>query len=168
MTMPPTLFMLCGLPGSGKTTLARRLERDGARSFILDELTTRHGETTDDDLTERIAEATWIDIAKTLQSGRDCVLDWGFDSREERERTRARALALGAAIRLIFLDVPKAELSRRLALRPWPPVTEAELELWSTQFEAPASDEAFERLADAPNPHQGLTAANETHKNSIT
>src|SRR5579871_3596329 len=122
--MAPTLFMLCGLPGAGKTTLAKRFERAGARCFILDELIASVGrEATEDELSEQIAEATWQHIADALDAGRDVVLDWGFDSRWERDQTRARATALGANVRLIFFDVPKSELSRRLASRAWPRVT---------------------------------------------
>jgi hypothetical protein len=55
----PTLFMLCGLPASGKTTPARRLQGAGARCFILDEMVVASAgdDTTDDDLSERVAEA---------------------------------------------------------------------------------------------------------------
>jgi predicted kinase len=142
-----TLFMLCGLPGAGKTTLAKRLERAGARCFVLDELVAAaSGEKSEDDLSQQVAERAWEGIGEALRAGRDVVLDWGFDSRQERDETRARASALGAGVRLIFLDLPKSELSRRLASRPWPRVTDAELDLWSAQFEAPAADEVFERM----------------------
>jgi broad-specificity NMP kinase len=52
-----TLFMLCGLPGSGKTSLARRLEAHGALALSLDDWMVARG--TDDELSEEIAQEQW-------------------------------------------------------------------------------------------------------------
>src|SRR6266516_452556 len=49
-----TLFMLCGLPGSGKTSLARRLEAHGALALSLDDWMVARG--TDDELSEESAQ----------------------------------------------------------------------------------------------------------------
>ncbi len=35
--MKPSVFLLCGLPGSGKTTYAKKLEQSGAIRYTLDE-----------------------------------------------------------------------------------------------------------------------------------
>ncbi len=35
--MKPTLYLLCGLPASGKTTWAKQMERSGALRLSLDE-----------------------------------------------------------------------------------------------------------------------------------
>jgi hypothetical protein len=42
--MPPVVYLLCGLTGSGKTTYARRLEAGGAvRLSVDEEVYARHG-----------------------------------------------------------------------------------------------------------------------------
>jgi dephospho-CoA kinase len=42
--MPPVVYLLCGLTGSGKTTYAKRLETRGAvRLSVDEEVFVRHG-----------------------------------------------------------------------------------------------------------------------------
>ncbi len=141
-----TLFMLCGLPGSGKTSLAKRLEAHGALALSLDDWIVARG--TDDELSEEVAQEQWQIAAEALKAGRDVVLDWGFDSRQERGDIRARAAAIGASARLVFLDLPKPELYRRLAMREWPSVSAEDLDRWSREFEVPGADENPERVMD--------------------
>jgi predicted kinase len=141
-----TVFMLCGLPGTGKTSLAKRLEAHGALALSLDDWMVARG--IDDELSEEIAHEQWQAAAAALQAGRDVVLDWGFDSRQERDDIRARAASIGASTRLVFLDVPKPELYRRLAMREWPNVSAEDLDRWSREFEVPGADENPERVVD--------------------
>jgi predicted kinase len=145
----PTLFLLCGLPGSGKTTLAKQLEREQpALRLTPDEWMGPLFGTSHDEPKRAIVEALQWEVAeKALALGISVVLDWGFWSRTERDDFRSRAAALGADAGVRFLDVPRNELSRRLevrnaALLPGTfRVTDAEIDLYITTFEPPTSDE---------------------------
>ena len=151
-----TLHLTCGLPGAGKTTLAREIEQRGALRLTSDEWIIRlHG---DDPATARNeairngVEAALLDLAvRVLSLGVDVVLDFGVWSRSEREEFRARAAALGARSELHFLDIPLDELIARVAARntDLPPGTfaidEAEMRLWATWFERPDADELLPR-----------------------
>ena len=149
-----TLFLMCGLPGSGKTTLAKRIERErGALRLTPDEWITRlYGQHLTppalDWCRDPVEALQWELAERALRLGVNVVLDFGFWSRAEREEFRARAAALGARSEVHFLDVPRAELSARLAERagadPPPgtfPVTESQLDAWSKVFEPPTADE---------------------------
>jgi len=118
-----TLHLVVGLPCSGKTTLARRLELERSalrltpdewqlRLFGQDaeepEHNARHG---------RIEALLWDLASRALELGTNVILDFGFWAREEREDLRARAKQLGASSEVHFLDVPEEELLRRLAVR---------------------------------------------------
>jgi len=148
-----TLFLMCGLPGSGKTTLARQLERDrDALRLTPDEWIERLSGT---DLTlptldwwrDPVETVQWMVAERALSLGVNVILDFGFWTRSEREEFRSRATALGARTEVLFLDVPRPVLSARLAARnaDLPPytfhVTEAQLDLWWSLFEPPTPDE---------------------------
>jgi predicted kinase len=145
----PVLHLICGLPGSGKTTLARQLERDlSALRLAPDEWMGRIvGDGYDESKRAAVEAVQWEIAARALTLGIDVILENGFWSRAERNDFRSRAAVLGAVTRLHFLDVPRDELSRRLALRnaALPAdtfrVTDAQLDLWSRQFEPPGADE---------------------------
>jgi len=146
----PTLHLVCGLPGSGKSTLARRLERElPALRLTPDEWMARivGGDGHDEAKRAAVEAVQWDVAARALTLGLDVILENGFWTRGERDDLRERAAALGAAVRLYYLDVPRDELVRRLEVRnaALPPdtfhVTVEELDLWSMWFEPPTADE---------------------------
>jgi predicted kinase len=145
----PVLHLICGLPGSGKTTLAKQLELDlPALRLAPDEWMARIvGDGYDDAKRAAVEAVQWEIAARALRLGIDVILENGFWSRSERDDFRARAAAVGADTSLHFLDVPRDELLRRLALRnaalPGDTfrVNQAQLDLWLTWFEPPTPDE---------------------------
>jgi predicted kinase len=145
----PTLHLTCGLPGSGKTTLARRLavERDAQR-FTKDEwVLALGGDLFDEQLRVRM-EAQLIQLTfELLSAGRSCILDFGLWSREERDALRLRARAQRVRVELHVMDVELDELVRRAATRyADAPHTTAEisaeqLAIWASSFETPSDAE---------------------------
>ena len=150
---PPTLFLMVGLPGSGKTTLARQLEVEHkALRLTPDEwIPILYGDDLDQEMLDGVRDPVenmqWQVAARALQLGVNVILDFGFWGRGERDDYRTRAAALGAQCKICFLDVSHEELSARLAARNanLPPgtfhVTQAQLDLWSEWFERPSADE---------------------------
>ena len=119
----PVLHLICGLPGSGKTTFAKELEhRLPALRLAPDEWMARIVGDGFDEAKRAAVEAVQWEIA-------------------------ARAAALGADTKLHFLDVSRDELLRRLerrnAILPPDtfPVTAAQIDRWWSWFEPPGLDE---------------------------
>lgn len=144
-----TLFLMCGLPGSGKTALAKQIEHAhrAVRLTPDDWLAALSLDPRDEVQRAAVESLQWRIAERVLGLGGDVVLDFGCWSRGERDRFRARAAAPGARTELRFLDVPREELVRRLterdAMRPpgSVPVTEAELDEYIGMFEPPGPDE---------------------------
>ena len=148
-----TLFLLCGLPGVGKTTLAKQLEQTPQTLRLTpDEWIHRLlKDVTDkaelDRLRIPIEAVQWNLAVKLLSLGINVILDWGFWSRHQRTEYRLQAEALGARVEFHFFDVGRDQLWERLSKRnaELPPetftVTEAELDRWMPWYEPPSADE---------------------------
>lgn len=152
-----TLHLMVGLPCSGKTTLARTLERElGALRLTPDEwqipLFGQDAEDPEHDARHSLIEALlWNIAARALELGTNVILDYGFWAREEREDYRLRAQRLGAGSEVHYMDVPADELLRRLAQRNAEPseqcfvIAEDAMKSWIGFFQMPAADELVRR-----------------------
>jgi predicted kinase len=148
---------MVGLPFSGKTTLARILEREcSALRLTPDEWHVRlfgqDAREPEHDARHNLIEAMlWNIASRALELGINVILDFGFWAREEREDFWSRAKKLGACSEVHFLDESEEELLRRLEIRNSQPSQEyfdisAEMiKPWIVFFQRPTADELVRR-----------------------
>lgn len=139
------LIILCGLPGSGKTTLGKALEsRLGAIRFAPDEwMAALAIDIYDEEKRAKVEALQWKLSKELLALGLTVIIEWGTWGRSERDALRLGARALGAAVELHFLSAPVDVLFDRIRRRGMetPPIKREELAGWSEQFEAPTPEE---------------------------
>lgn len=118
-----TLYLMVGLPCSGKTTRAKQLENEvSALRLTPDEwhVNLFGHDVLDPDHDKRhgiIESMLWQVSARALSLGTNVILDFGFWAKEERNDFRSRARELGARSEVIFMDVGEEELMKRVRTR---------------------------------------------------
>jgi predicted kinase len=148
----PRLIIVCGLPGSGKTTHAKWLAgKLGAVRFCPDEWMDALGiDLWDEEKRARIEALQWNFAQELLASGLTVIIEWGTWARAERDALRLGARRLGAAVELHALAEPVDVLLKRIEWRGLenPPIDRDALERWSEAFEVPTQEELA--LFDSP------------------
>jgi predicted kinase len=139
------LIIVCGLPGSGKTTHAKQVEQKlRAVRFCPDEWMDALGiGLWDGDVRDRIEKLQWNLAQEILALGHNVVIEWGTWGRSERDALRTGARALGAAVELHFLDAPVEVLFDRIRRRNQesPQIVLEDVVKWAEIFERPSAEE---------------------------
>ena len=168
MTEKPTLYLMVGLPGSGKTTRAKELEQEvHAVRFTPDEWhiflfgddfgdNSPAARALHDRRHDRVEQLMWTVGQDLLRKGVSVILDFGFWAKEQREEKRREARALGANFAIEYLDTPLPELKRRVAQRnqanpgdAFATITDADLEEWYALFQPPTPEEFTSQVAQS-------------------
>jgi predicted kinase len=141
------LIVVCGLPGSGKTTHAKALEtRLRAVRFSPDEWLDALSINLHREETRGKIEALQWELAQRLLAlGIGAIIEWGTWARSERDNLRDGARTLGAAVELHYLAAPIDVLFDRLLRRGRenPPIEKDVLLRWSEVFQVPTPEETI-------------------------
>ena len=166
------LHLICGLPGSGKTTLAKELEAArGAVRFCPDEWIKEiwppeTAETEGNARRDQVEQLQWRIGRRFLREGADIVIEWGTWGRDERLKLRDGAWAVGARVRFYLLDAPHETLKERILRRNKAPgrheflmpaaSLDADLRRYRRQMQFPQEDElrSYDEVADPLDPHR--------------
>lgn len=152
-----TAHLLCGLPGSGKTTFAIELEdshkavrysHDEWLAHLFGRCPPKHDFEV---LHSKVADLIWRNASRNLELSNDVILDYGFWRQKDRDAIREAVDDLGARSKLYYLDAPIEVMRTRVLSR----TNEDENSLWIdeeafsnfvTQFEPPDESENFEHV----------------------
>lgn len=121
----PTVYLLAGLPGSGKTTYAKALESEGVVRLAVDqEIQARHGSLGVDypqDLHVEYVAEVLVDLNQRLidlvDAGHDVVLDHGLALPEQQDFYKSLVEEHDGQWCLIHFNVDHTELIHRLHRR---------------------------------------------------
>lgn len=142
------LIIVCGLPGSGKTTHARQLQTtQRAIRFCPDEwLDALSVDVWDERMRAKIEALQWQLGQQLLALGLNVIIEWGTWGRSERDALRLRARELGAAVELHYLSAPVDVLFHRLQRRGLedPPIKREQLLQWAEAFQIPTAEEVVQ------------------------
>jgi len=141
----PKLIIVCGLPGSGKTTHAKALEEKlKAVRFSPDEwMNALLIDLYDETRREKIENFQWALGQKLLRLGLTIIIEWGTWGRSERDVLRSGAQALGATVELHYLSAPMDVLLDRIQRRgtETPSIERDAVLQWSEMFQVPTDEE---------------------------
>ncbi|MGC5616817.1 AAA family ATPase [Georgenia sp. Z1491] len=116
----PRVVLMCGPAGSGKSTVARGLERDGMVRLSIDAEAWARGERSmplDPRVLGEIESALQVRLLDLVRAGRDVVVDLSFWSRAMRETYRALLSGTGVVPETIYLATPRDVCLARLRAR---------------------------------------------------
>ena len=114
---------MLGLPGSGKTTFSKELQKDlNILRLSLDEEYSKLGgdlasSKWNTDIETEANETIRHQMKEIIQRGDSVILDFCPWKKEDRHKYREYIKSIGAVDYVYYLDVPREELKRRLEVR---------------------------------------------------
>ncbi len=147
------LFIMCGLPCSGKTTFANKLAKErNATIFSLDKLVLSLFPKEDNFQThhkyvQRIQQVFFPLAKDLLDKGNKVVMDFPGHTQSERNKLRQIGLSVGVETNLYYLRVRPKTIAARVQKRNVDPVGgEYQIPDWlfkliTNKFEEPSSNE---------------------------
>jgi predicted kinase len=156
----PTVHLICGSTGAGKTTYSAALtQRVKGIRFSIDEwignlfLVDRPEPATLEWALARIDRCerqVWTLADQLIARSIDLVFDWGLSTFEQRDRFRARVAQTSATSKLHYLDVSRETRRARVLKRSEAApethlfeMTEAMFDAMEGLFEPPSDDELY-------------------------
>jgi predicted kinase len=152
----PIAYVICGFIGAGKTTFARKLEKETkAIRITKDEWIIKifgNKIASDKNFEEYDKNVTGLarDIAfKILESGGDVIIDEGFWAKSERDDLRRKILNVGAKPIIYYVECPLAKMRERVVSRSKNPpsdsfeINEEMFNSYLKYWQPPEEDEEF-------------------------
>ncbi|HSX08633.1 MAG TPA: ATP-binding protein [Candidatus Saccharimonadales bacterium] len=159
----PTAHLIIGFIGSGKTTFARKLEKEmGVVRFTKDEWMVKiFGNSPPKDKFEydkfheydgKMTKLATEIALRFLKTGTSVIIDDGFWYRKQRDEMRQTLKDIGVVAKFYFLDTPVDVMKVRTVKRSESPpgdsfyITEQEFYDYLKMFQPPTEDEDFELI----------------------
>ena len=114
------VIFMCGPAGSGKSTVARRYERQGMTRLSFDQEAWSRGITAmplPEDVHRDIERALRARLVDLVRAGADVVLDFSFWSRRTRDEYRELLRPLGVVPETVYLATDRATVLQRIGSR---------------------------------------------------
>lgn len=150
------LYLICGMAGAGKSTLAKKLEEaHSAVRLCPDEwieplLQDKSDRPEMDRIRPTIDLLQWTLAQRLLVLGTNVIWEQGFWHAHERRKYMTGARSVGSRVSLHYIDVPVSELKTRIEKRNQnlPPgsfhVDPREIDTWMTWFQPPDEQELLQ------------------------
>jgi predicted kinase len=145
-----TLYIMCGLPFSGKTTLARTLaDQCGLIHLDLDAIAREKSLFPEEGISDQqwgqVFREVYQQVVILLTAGKSVVFDAVNYDRIGRDRLRTIAQQGNSVVHVIYIDLPMQEIEQRRQANQSncqrPPVRDKDFVELATEFEIPTVEE---------------------------
>ena len=147
----PTIYLMCGFLGAGKTTYSKKLAQEtGAIHLNPDEVcmlryTSEEYETNWDFCFAQTVDYLWQEIATYIKRNKDVIFDMGFWTKSSRQQAINKIKQMGGNPIIYYIYAPDSVLKQRLTKRTGKIAEQNLLHFDSIKksFEKPSQEEVF-------------------------